>query len=143
MSTLNEILLNLRFMGELNVSAREKIIRAFEATGTEKTIPAATQIFQEGDLDSDKGYVLLQGDIRVIKSTGPEITVSAPELIGEMVQFNPTAVRTATIEALGDVRVLSFAWSRLDEALIRICSPEDSEKIQKVLQGYAWAHFTQ
>ena len=143
MPTLNEKLLTLRFMGDLNASAREKVVRAFEATGTEKTLPPATQIFQEGDLDSDKGYVLLQGDIRVLKPSAPEIVVSAPELLGEMARFNPTAARTATIEAVDEVRVLAFAWSRFDEALTRMCSPEESEQIQNVLHGYAWDHFTE
>lgn len=138
-----DTLRNLRFMQQLGPAARDKAIAAFEAVSEAESMNPGVCLFQEGERDTDRGYVLLDGEVRIVKSTAPELTVAAPELLGEMVQYNPKAERTATVESATAIQVLSFRWSAFNDALVRTCSPEETDEIQKAFQDYAWEHFTQ
>lgn len=138
-----DTLRNLRFMHQLGPAAREKVIAAFEIVGQPESMNPGASLFREGERDTDRGYVLLDGEVRITKSSAPELTVAAPELLGEMVQYNPKSERTATVESATAIQVLSFQWSAFNDELVRTCSPEETDEIQKAFQDYAWEHFTQ
>jgi CRP-like cAMP-binding protein len=133
----------LRVLGGMNDTARDKFTGILATIGQPESLPPGTVIFREGEHAEDRGYILLEGDIRVLKLDAPEIVASAPEILGEMAQFNPRALRTATVETAGDVRVLSFAWTQLNDAIVRQCSQDESDAIRQALESYAWEHFTQ
>ncbi|MDZ4861638.1 MAG: cyclic nucleotide-binding domain-containing protein [Candidatus Hydrogenedentes bacterium] len=67
-------------------------------------------IFVQGDEDENTGCVLLRGEVDVIRAHETAIPVVAPELLGEMQQLEPTAQRTATIQAVTEVESLLFSW---------------------------------
>lgn len=137
----NEIL-NLRFMGSLPSGLRDQLADIFLEISQNARLGQMTVMFTEGESGSDTGYILLSGEVEVRKSTSPPLVCQVPELLGEMMQFNPSKKRTATVETLGEVQALRFSWSKFQETCERYLSSSDQEKVHQTLESYAWEHFT-
>lgn len=106
-------------------------------------VPRTTTLFSEGDTEGDEGYILLEGEISISNLQKPEFTVSGPELIGEMKQFNPNNLRTSTVEAVDDLKVLLFNWADFWASAKKLgLSPEDEKQMKDALSNYAWEHFS-
>jgi sigma-B regulation protein RsbU (phosphoserine phosphatase) len=80
-------------------------------------------LFQEGHAD-DKFYVLLEGQVEVIKALGrPEERLldvcAAGSLLGEMSLFSRDGCHTASVRALTHLRLLKVPHSELDALLHR------------------------
>lgn len=87
------------------------------------TCPPGAVLFHEGHAD-DKFYVLLEGQVEVIKALGsPEERLldvcAAGNLLGEMSLFSQDGCHTASVRALTHLRLLKVPHSELDALLQR------------------------
>lgn len=139
---IRSTLTTLPFIQALPEGMRNEMIDVILEITEPADIEKETELFTEGERGSDVGYFLLEGDVEVRKSVNFDIQVSAPELLGEMKQFNPVGLRTATVESLTPLQVLSFDWSDFRNATEDHFSPEDLAILEKALEDYAWQHFT-
>ncbi len=84
-----------------------------------ESFPAGTVVFSEGD-DGDRACVIIDGEVEVIKVTGPRevlLAVRGPgDVIGEMALLD-SAPRMASIRTKSEVTFLSIPKEVLDELL--------------------------
>ena len=104
------------------------------------TVLDGTQLFTEGEHEPDLGYVLLSGAVRVEKSYASDSMTTAPALLGEIKQFNPTSERTATVRASGDLDVLQFRWDEVNASINAALKEPEQKLLRKALLDYAWRH---
>ena len=107
LSTLDRILL----MREIPMFSRlspEDLERIAEVA-VEQLFPSKSIICHEGE-HGDSLFIIVHGDVRVIKKTGSDQTVLAVrkdgEFVGEMAILESPSIRSATLEAATDVRML-------------------------------------
>jgi len=98
-------------------------ISHLEATLTSAVIPEGKVLFHEGHSD-DKFYILLEGEVEVIKSLGkPEERKlgvrEAGNLLGEMSLFTENGCHTASVRSLTPLRLMKVTRSELDGMLHR------------------------
>ena len=137
------VLAEIPFMHALPDSTRDDLIRVIKDVSTPETIEEGTVVFTQGEPGTDIGYFLLEGDIEIAKSGAIPLQKSGPELLGEMKQFNPVGLRTATVNALSSLDVLSFKWPELHSALEAYLSADAFQAVEQALENYAWEHFTE
>ncbi len=137
---LRNILVGLPFMLDMPESLKQRICKVFVAISKYDTVEAGTTLFKEGDRDSDDGYVVLSGSVRVTKSYAPECKAFAPVLLGEVKQFSPRSERTATVTANDELETLHFTWHRFNDTVDQTFDETDREVLRKALLGYAWLH---
>ena len=98
-------------------------IRHLEATLSLTSCPDGRILIREGHSD-DKFFVLLEGQVEVVKSLGkPEERIlgvrEAGNLLGEMSLFSREGCHTASVRALTPLRLLRVTHNELDALLHR------------------------
>lgn len=135
-------ILKLEFLGSLTPNLVDYVVDTFLEISEYGRFSKHAVLFTEGDQGSDAGYLLLGGEISVTKSSAPEIRCQAPELLGEMKQFNPNQERTATVEAVDELEVLRFNWYDFSAAMEQGLNESDRAAVTSALESCAWQHFT-
>jgi len=136
-------LAELPFMFDFSEGLQFRVMVALKEVSTLDNLAMGSQLFEEGDKDSDKGYVVLKGAVTVERSNGFSVTVQPPVLLGEMKQFHFSLsdARAATVRAAEQLEVLRFDWGRLYTVLNDRMSDEEQKVIREALESYAWMHF--
>ena len=131
----------LRFMPDLPADLREKIADILLRISEPRSLPAAAVFIHEDEHVDNKGYILVEGAVAIQRSEHPDMACDAPELIGEMQQFNPAQTRTATVAASMPSTVLRFQWDEFWSAAKQELTSEEVETVRKTLEMHAWEHF--
>jgi CRP-like cAMP-binding protein len=137
---LRNILVGLPFMLDLPESLKQRLCKVFVAISKFETVEQGRVLFREGESDTDDGYIVLSGSVRVTKSYSGASKAFAPVLLGEAKQFSPQSERTATVEANDDLETLHFEWGSFREKVESAFDRTDREVLRKALLGYAWLH---
>lgn len=124
--------------GGLDDAVAHKVVATLIAVAEQAEWEGGYEFITEGDDTDDHGYVLLAGTVRVSKSTGKELEVSAPALLGEMKQHSATGKRGATVTTAGPCRVLEFEWGALHSRLGRELAAGDWSAFRIALERYSW-----
>jgi len=119
----------------LFASLPEAEITHLEKTLADEQVPEGEVLFHEGHRD-DKFYVLLEGQVDVVKSLGrSEERVLGigheGSLLGEMSLFSRDGCHTASVRALTPLHLLRVTRSELDDLLHR--QPQLSYEIVRLL----------
>lgn len=133
-------LMALPLINELPKILGKRFVAHLEDAGEHTCLGDGVELFSEGDLEPDYGYVLLAGSVNVKKSYASDSVANAPALLGEIKQFNPNSERTATVSASGALEVLRFRWGDLNSKLKTALSKAEQELLRKALLDYAWSH---
>ena len=132
---------DLRIMKGLDDPLVEKLTDLLQSISAPRVVPAGGVFIHEREHVDNKGYILLQGAVLVRKTGFPDITCKAPELIGEIMQFNPAGVRTATCAGAVESIVLRFMWDEFWQKAEQILSADELAKLKEKLETQAWEHF--
>ncbi|MCC6795623.1 MAG: hypothetical protein IT366_10935 [Candidatus Hydrogenedentes bacterium] len=132
---------DLRIMRGLDDPLVEKLTDLLQSISAPRVVPAGGVFIHEREHVDNKGYILLQGAVLVRKTGFPDITCKAPELIGEIMQFNPAGVRTATCAGAVESIVLRFMWDEFWQKAEQILSADELAKLKEKLETQAWEHF--
>ena len=132
---------SLRIMRELDDNLQEKLADLFQSISAPRVVPAGGVFIHEREHVDNKGYILLEGRVLVRKEGFPDVTCKAPELIGEIMQFNPAGVRTATCAGAVESIVLRFMWDEFWTRAEKALSPEEMTLLKETLETQAWEHF--
>ena len=135
--------LELAVLAGLSASMRDRMAETLMSVGSPQNVPANTMIFKKGQASNDEGFVLLDGEVSVIKDGAPEILAPAPEIIGEIGHLSHTKQRSATVVAACELKVLRFKWSTLISTALQALSAEEAQQFTSALQEYAWRHFAE
>lgn len=117
-----------------------QIIAILLAIGRYERLPSKTILFHAGDRETNHGFVLLHGSVRVLPENREPTTVSAPMLLGEAKQFNMKCQRDATALAIDAVDVLRFEWDDFEAELHHRLEPGERREVTDCLIDYAWSH---
>lgn len=137
------VLADIPFIHSLPESTREDLTRIIVDVSHPETIEEGTEIFTQGEPGTDIGYFLLEGDYEVLKFGAMPLQKSGPELLGEMKQFNPVGLRTATVNAVTSLDLLKFKWTELHGALEAWLTDDAFQTVEHAIESYAWEHFTE
>ena len=85
----------------------------FKSAKDAKDYPAGKTIFAQGD-PSDVMYVVLEGDLDLLRGGQSLGTVSAGAIVGEMALIDKNAPRSATIIAKTDCRLAPIDEKRFE-----------------------------
>jgi hypothetical protein len=132
---------SLRIMRGLDDGLQEKLVDLFQSISAPRVVPAGGVFIHEREHVDNKGYILLQGVVLVRKEGFPDVTCKAPELIGEIMQFNPAGVRTATCAGAVESIVLRFMWDEFWTRAKSALTPEEMAHVKESLETQAWEHF--
>ncbi len=95
----------------------------------ETAAPAGTVIIQQGQVGKEV-YLLEEGSVRVYReetdTTGVLIDLQAPTLFGETALLDPERIRTASVKALSDVRMLTIQISSFLSVLLSFPSVKEN-----------------
>lgn len=127
-------------MLELSESIKQVVIGTLMDLAAHETMSEGDSLFTEGAQAAGEGYVLLSGNVSVEKSYSSTSTCAAPELLGEIGQFNPESNRTATVTASEELEVLRFDWNELYAVLQKKLDDEEQEHFRRALLDQAWEH---
>ena len=130
-------------MRELPQVLRDRVASIIEDISKLRKVPKGAVILREMEGGADKGYILLEGAVGILKTDAPKHRCPAPELLGEIMQFNPAHVRTATVGAVEDCLVLKFEWETFWAALGAESTSEEVAKVRSALEERAWVHFAE
>lgn len=78
--------------------------------GQRRVLKKGEQLYAEGAADDNTGAVLLDGGLIVAFSNKSPLLLHAPNLVGEMQQFNEFGTRTATVSAEDPTTIIEFGW---------------------------------
>ncbi|MCC6486004.1 MAG: cyclic nucleotide-binding domain-containing protein [Candidatus Hydrogenedentes bacterium] len=88
------------------------------------------------------GYILLKGSVAIRKASGELHSEDAPELIGEIIQYNPSHSRAATVVASADCVVMRFDWDDFWKKCGETLTQDEVQHVKSAVESFAWEHFT-
>jgi CRP-like cAMP-binding protein len=135
--------LNLAVLAGLSSHLREKMADTFLTVASPQIVAANTTLFKKGQTSNDEGFVLLDGEVSVLKDGAPEIIAPAPDILGEIGHLSHTKQRSATVVAACELKILRFKWSALISTALQLLTAEEAQQFTSALQEYAWRHFTE
>ncbi len=138
-----EQVLHLAVLNGLSPQLREKMADIFLSVASPQLVHMNTVLFKKGQASNDEGFVLLEGEVSVLKDGSPEFNAPAPDVLGEIAHISPTKQRSATVSAATDLKILRFKWSTLLNATQQSLAAEEIQQFTSALQEYAWKHFTE
>lgn len=117
---------------------RTQLVDILVDIGKVRVLKKGEQLYAEGAADDNTGAIVLDGDLIVAFGSNQPVFVKAPELVGEMQQFNKYGTRTATVCAKDPTVLLEFAWH---DFVARVQDrPEIPHADQRVIR-YAFTKF--
>ena len=135
--------LEVPFVTEFERPVRETLASLLQEVSEVRRLRKGHRMTREGSRGRNRGFILISGSVRIQKADVPDIKARAPELLGEVMQFNPKKMRTATVTAHEDCVVLRFMWDDFWDAVGRYFPEEDQTKVRSRLEQRAWEHFTE
>jgi CRP-like cAMP-binding protein len=123
----------------MNTGLRARLAEIISSIGEPRVLKKDEVLYAKGAEDENTGAVLVDGALTVSSDDGPLLTVTAPDLLGEMLQFDSYGQRTATVTAAGPATVLEFRWH---DFIARVrdtpaITHEDQALLKRSLESYA------
>ena len=107
---LRETVQGIPVMKQLDPSLRNITSDILVDVSTEAKLSQGQVLYEKGSEDNNTGVLIVDGALTVQTKNSEEIEITAPNLLGEMQQFDLYGRRTATVVAKSDVHLLEFAW---------------------------------
>ncbi len=94
-------------------------------------------LFRLGEKNTDEGLFILEGAVKVTRANGEVRYLEAPEVLGEVQLFAPSAERTATVETVYGGAILRFSWKELAAASKKAFSPVEMGVLRDAIRDSA------
>lgn len=131
-------LMKIEPFGELGGESSKTAIDTLHAVAEIYEAEAGREFITEGEESDGHGFVLLAGKVQVSKSSGKDITVPAPALIGEMSEHGWKHRRGATVSTAEDCTMMEFEWLKFYAALEQALSAADAAVFRIAVERYSW-----
>lgn len=139
---IHDAIVQVPVIAELAQPVRETLSSVLQEIAEVRRLRKGHRMTREGSHGRNRGFILLSGSVRIHKADMPDSKAKAPELLGEVMQFNPKKMRVATVIAHEDCMVLRFMWDDFWDAVTRYFDAEEQARVRAVLERRAWEHFT-
>ena len=132
---------NLPLVQHMPDETRERVATLFLDVSEPVAWVEDNTLLHQGWLGGDAGFVLLRGQVEINKEGEDPIVVSAPAILGEMQQFNPRSLRTATVRLMGTAKVLRFVWRELYAQAREHLTEAEQNLLMDGIEQSAWERF--
>jgi hypothetical protein len=99
MDKVRELILKVPVIESLPGDLGIKVTDVIVDIGVVRRVAEGQVMTRENKHGKNRGFVLLKGIIGIQKAEVPYTKCRPPELLGEVMQFNPKGMRTATLTA--------------------------------------------
>ena len=103
-------IIDIPVFNAMNTGLRARLAEIITSISEPRTLKKGEVLYKKGAEDANTGAVLIEGTLVVESDDSSEIRVIAPDMLGEMLQFDTYGQRTATVKADGPATVLEFKW---------------------------------
>lgn len=134
-------LLTLSALDHLSPELRAKVAQLLLDLGKCLSLAEGDVLIHEGDVGGGSGYVLLAGNMRVEHERDTAVRLTPPALLGEMHQFNPRALRTATVTADTPCEVLKFSWFDFQFRATSQLTHDEQDALMETMEQLVWQRF--
>ncbi len=123
----------------MNTGLRARLAEILSSISEPRVLKKNEILYAKGAEDENTGAVLVDGALNISNDEGTLLTVTAPDMLGEMLQFDTYGQRTATVTAAGPATVLEFKWH---DFVARVrdtpsISQDDQKLLKNALESYA------
>lgn len=109
-SAYKEKISQMPVISEFTQPLRDHVADIIVDIANTRVLKKGEQLYAEGAIDDNTGAVLIDGGLIVAFGTHDPIMLDAPDIVGEMQQFNKYGTRTATVCARQSATILEFKW---------------------------------
>lgn len=138
-----DTLMNLPLLSSLPDDARGRTAKLIHTVSKLVTHSDGEALLRKESLGAGTGFVLVQGKVRVKKDDSDDIELAAPALLGEMQQFNPRALRSASVFSSGCTTALTFTWQALYDRVKEDLSMSEQMALMDSIERTVWKRFEQ
>jgi hypothetical protein len=142
MDKVRELILKVPVIESLPGDLGIKVTDVIVDIGVVRRVAEGQVMTRENKHGKNRGFVLLKGIIGIQKAEVPYAKCRPPELLGEVMQFNPKGMRTATLTAREECWVIRFQWNEFWNTLMTNFSEAEVATVREALEERAWEHFT-
>lgn len=132
------VIQQLPILAPLDPVLRDRIVALWSEACEGQRLDPDEVLMREGEIGGSSGFILASGKVRVCREGASPVLVEAPAILGEMHQFNPHGLRTATVQADGPAEVLRFTWLDFYRRARTGLAPEEESAIIDMLEHSAW-----
>ena len=143
LSEFAEKLHELPLLREMQAETRSRVAKLLLLTSNLTACADGETLINQRALGGQDGFILIDGAVTIIRESAGPLVVNAPSLLGEMLQFNPRAQRTATVTACGSATVLQFPWQEFYAQAKEHLSAEEQAELLESIERTVWERFGQ
>lgn len=138
----HEAMFNVPAFGQLEETARLRLCLTLVWIAHQEEVASGDTLFTEGQPQNGMGYLLLEGEIALLRGGQPFWQCTAPDLIGAATQLDPARRWSATARALSDASLMRFEWSELEGYLIQRLGEGETQRALAVIEASCAEGFT-
>lgn len=116
---------------------RRKFVDLILSVAKRTEIAPGQVLFTLGETDTDRGFLFLEGALKITRSDGTVRYQESPDILGEVQLFTPQARRSATVEVVYGGTALTFAWHELGAAAKEAFNADELAELRKAIQRSA------
>lgn len=136
---ISKAILDTPLAGRLSDTMRQRFVDAVLEVSQSDEARAGETLFRIGDKNTDEGVFFLEGAVKVTRASGQVLYFEAPDVLGEVQLFSPSAERTATVETVYGGTLLRFSWKELGAAAKAAFTAEELAALREAIRDTAAA----
>ena len=135
-------ILELPLFADLSETVRLKVCRPLSTLSELLLLKEIDTLFNEGSSSQSTGYLLVSGQLKLLRKDGKEKILSAPNLLGIFPNKGEKGKDwSATAMASGPATLLKFSWEQFTEHLLRNLSRDEQKAYIDSIKQNAGKHF--
>ncbi len=138
LAEIREQIQNTPLVQHLPEGMRKRFVTMLLWLSQTEEVSREDKLFTQGDKNSDRGILILEGMVRIITEETDKKTIEAPDILGEVQLFTPQGARTATVKVIVGGIILAFQWRDLAREAIEIYTDDEMNTLKKVIAESAW-----
>ncbi len=103
-------IIDIPVFNAMNTGLRARLAEILTSISEPRILKKGETLYKKGAEDANTGAILIDGTLTVLSDGGTKLNVVAPDMLGEMQQFDTFGQRTATVKAESPATVLEFSW---------------------------------
>ena len=136
---IRERIENTPLIKRLPEAMRQRFVMILLWIADTEEVSRTEELFRTGEVDTDRGCLILEGMVRIVSESDANKTIEAPDILGEVQLFTPQGQRTATVEVVVGGEVLTFSWKGFGTTAKQFYTPEEMQTLKAMIAESAWA----
>lgn len=139
LSLIRERILDTPLAKKLPEPMRQRFVKILLWIAKTEEVSREQELFKQGETDTDRGCLILEGMVRIITEKSGSKTIDAPDILGEVQLFTPKGERTATVEVVVGGEILTFGWRDFASQAREQFNNEEMATMRNLIAESAWA----